>query len=69
MTDAEADVAEMWHAFNAEVWRTACQEALNDIGFTYQQLAEMAARNDFPSTEARKVWLVVRGEFEEGTDA
>ncbi len=46
-------------------WRAACRQALDDSGFTYEQLAEMARRNDFESVDARKVWLIVRGTFDE----
>ena len=50
---------------NADEWAAACRQALDDVGLTYEQLAEMAARRDFPSSEARKVWLAIGGRYRE----
>lgn len=53
---------------NAEEWKAACKQALDDIGFTFDELAEMAARRDFPTSEARKVWLAIGGRSPDGRE-
>jgi hypothetical protein len=46
---------------DAAEWKAAVQRTLDDIGYTFEQLAEMAGRRDFVSSEARKVWLAIGG--------
>jgi hypothetical protein len=54
---SEVEVAVM----DAAEWSAAAQTALDDIGFTFDQLAAMSERRDFASMEARKVWLAIGG--------
>jgi hypothetical protein len=54
-------VAEM----SQDEWNTAVRRALERLHLTYDQLKEMAARRDFVSLEAMKLWLAI-GEQGEG---
>lgn len=42
-------------------WRAAVERKLAELGITWEQLADMAARRDFATLEARKLWLATGG--------
>lgn len=44
-------------------WRDAARGALKKLGISYSQLKQEAERDDFSSTRARKLWLLIRGTF------
>lgn len=44
-----------------EQWRAAVEQHLADLGITWDQLADMSARRDFTTLEARKLWLATGG--------
>lgn len=46
---------------NAAEWKAAVQRALADLKLTYDELADMAKRRDFISTEAQKLWVAIGG--------
>ncbi|RJL21129.1 hypothetical protein D5H75_38415 [Bailinhaonella thermotolerans] len=39
----------------------AVQAALDDLGLTYDDLRDQAARHEFDSLRARKLWLLIGG--------
>lgn len=48
--------------FTPEQWLRARQQALDELGMTYEELAEEARRGDFRSHRARTLWVII-GEF------
>jgi hypothetical protein len=48
-----------------EEYEAAKNRALAQIGFTYEQLAEQAARHDFDSSQAQAVWSVIGGPLDQ----
>jgi hypothetical protein len=46
-------------------WNAAVKRTLDRLHLTYDQLKEMAARRDFPSLDAKKLWLAI-GEQDQG---
>jgi hypothetical protein len=40
-------------------WEQAQRHALNELGMTYEQLAEEARRRDFSSARARRLWVII----------
>ena len=41
-------------------WDDAVANSLNELGLTYEELAEQAAADDFSSWRARKLWLAIK---------
>lgn len=50
------------YTLTADEWRAAIQRELDELGITWEQLADMAARRDFATLEARKLWLATGGQ-------
>jgi hypothetical protein len=44
-----------------EEWDRQAQVELNQLGLTYEELAEQARTRDFSCDRARGVWLVIGG--------
>jgi predicted ATPase len=44
----------------AAEWKASIARALARLGLSYDDLRDMARRQDFSSTEARKLWLAIR---------
>ncbi len=42
-----------------EEWNASAQRALDQLGLTFDELAEQARRRDFMSISARKLWLAI----------
>lgn len=57
---ASAEVVEL----TPEEYQQAVQNALDGIGCTTDELAEMARRDDYPTPQHRKVWLAIKPEPE-----
>jgi hypothetical protein len=47
-------------------WDAAVQDSFDRLHLTYEELSDMARRRDFTSWEARKLWVVVGDQEQEG---
>ena len=54
LTDEELQYYEYW---TEEELEAAKQQALGELGLTYEELARQAREDDFQSTAARNVWV------------
>lgn len=49
---------EVWEPTEAE-WATYVAKVLNELGLTYEELAQQARNRDFQSTDARNYWIII----------
>lgn len=40
-------------------WHAARERELNELGMTYDELAEEARRHEFRSSQARMLWVII----------
>jgi hypothetical protein len=45
-------------------WQHAAQQALHDLGMTFDELADEARRRDFRSARAKRLWVIIGGDPE-----
>lgn len=55
---ADSSDVEVWQPTKAE-WAAYVARVLNELGLTYEELAQQARDRDFQSPEARNCWIII----------